>query len=183
VVVQAAAGGTGTLAVQLAKRAGARVIGLASSPDKRELVERLGADATVDSRADDLAAAILEANGGERVNAVFEMSGGAAFDTCLTTLAPFGRMVTFGIASREQNRVATGWLMRHSVEVVGFWLMHLIPLRDEVTAMITDLLEAVAAGELEVVVGGVYPLSEAARAHEALAARGTTGKLLLDPTK
>jgi NADPH2:quinone reductase len=183
VVVQAAAGGTGTLAVQLAKRAGARVIGLASTPDKRELVERLGADATVDSRADDLAAAILEANGGERVNAVFEMSGGAAFDACLTTLAPFGRMVTFGIASREQNRVATGWLMRHSVEVVGFWLMHLIPLRDEVTAMITDLLEAVAAGELEVVVGGVYPLSEAARAHEALAARGTTGKLLLDPTK
>src|SRR5690242_16019149 len=183
VVVQAAAGGTGTLAVQLAKRAGARVIGLASSPDKRELVERLGADATVDSRADNLGEAILEANGGDRVDAVFEMSGGAAFDACLQTLAPFGRMVTFGIASREQNEVATGWLMRHSVSVIGFWLMHLIPLRDEVTAMITDLLEAVAAGELEVVVGGVYPLSQAAKAHESLAARTSTGKLLLDPTK
>jgi NADPH2:quinone reductase len=183
VVIEAAAGGTGTLAVQLAKRAGARVIGLASSPDKRELVERLGADATVDSRADELGEAILEANGGERVDAVFEMSGGSAFDQTLKTLAPFGRMVTFGIASREQNEVATGWLMRHSVEVVGFWLMHLIPLREEVTAMISDLLGAVAVGELEVVVGGVYPLSQAAKAHEALAARTSTGKLLLDPTE
>ena len=80
VVVEAAAGGTGTLSVQLAKRAGAKVIGLASSEEKRALVERLGADATVDSRADDLKAAILEANGGERVDAVLQMSGGDAFD-------------------------------------------------------------------------------------------------------
>jgi NADPH2:quinone reductase len=175
VVVEAAAGGTGTLSVQLAKRAGARVIALASSPEKRELTIRLGADAAVDSRSEDLGAAILEANEGREVDAVFEMSGGAAFDSCLRILAPFGRMVTFGIASREQNEVATGHLMRHSRAVIGFWLMHLIPRRDEVAAMIADLLGAVAAGELEVTVGGVYPLSEARRAHEALAARTTTG--------
>ena len=65
--------------------------------------------------------------------------------------------------------------------MIGFWLMHLIPHRDEVAAMIGDLLGAVASGELEVVVGGVYPLSEARRAHEDLAARRTSGKLLLDP--
>jgi NADPH2:quinone reductase len=182
VVVEAAAGGTGTLAVQLAKRAGARVIGLASSPEKRELVERLGADATVDSRAEELGEAILEANGGNQVDAVFEMSGGSAFDQTLRILAPFGRTVAFGIASREQNEVQTGHLMRHSRSVIGFWLMHLIPQRELVAEMIGDLLGAVAAGELEVVVGGVYPLSEAAKAHEALAARTTTGKLLLDPT-
>lgn len=183
VVVEAAAGGTGTLAVQLAKRAGARVIGLASSAEKRELVERLGADATVDSRAEELGEAIVEANGGNGVDAVFEMSGGSAFDQTLRILNPFGRMVTFGIASREQNEVQTGHLMRHSRAVIGFWLMHLIPRREEVAAMIADLLGAVAAGDLEVVVGGVYPLSEARAAHEALAARGTSGKLLLDPSK
>ncbi|MGZ5321018.1 MAG: quinone oxidoreductase family protein [Solirubrobacterales bacterium] len=181
VVIQAAGGGTGTLAVQLAHRAGARVIGLASTPEKRELAVRLGADATVDSRAEDLREAILEANGGEQVDAVLEMSGGADFDACLRTLAPFGRHVVFGIASREQNEVSTGDLLRHSRAVIGFWLMHLIPHREEVATMIGDLLGAVAANELEVVVGAVYPLSEARRAHEDLAARRTTGKLLLDP--
>jgi NADPH2:quinone reductase len=181
VVVQAAAGGTGTLAVQLAKRAGAKVIALASSDDKRELAERLGADATVDSRADDLKEAILAANGGERVDAVLEMTGGATFDACLRTLAPFGRHVLFGIASREQNQVPTGHLLRHSRAVIGFWLIHLIPHRDEVAAMIRDLHDAVASGELEVIVGGVYPLSEARKAHEDLAGRRTSGKLLLNP--
>jgi NADPH2:quinone reductase len=182
VVVQAAAGGTGTLAVQLAKRAGGRVIALASSEDKRELASRLGADATMDSRAPDLKSAILEANGGEQVDAVLEMSGGETFEACLRTLAPFGRLVVFGNASREQNQVATGHLMRHSRAVIGFWLMHLVPHRAVVAEMIGDLLAAVASGELEVVVGGVYPLSEARRAHEELAGRRTSGKLLLDPS-
>ena len=164
VVVQAAAGGTGTLAVQLAKRAGERVVALASSPEKRELTERLGADASVDSRAPELREAILEANEGKPVDAVLEMTGGETFEACLRTLAPFGRHVVFGIASRERNQVETGHLLRHSRSVIGFWLMHLIPHRDEVAAMIADLLGAVAAGELEVIVGDVYPLGGAARA-------------------
>jgi NADPH:quinone reductase len=182
VVVQAAAGGTGTLAVQLAKRAGAKVIALASTEDKRALAARLGADATVDSRADDLKAAIVDANGGRQVDAVLEMSGGQTFEACLRTLAPFGRLVSFGIASREQNEVPTGHLMRNSRAVIGFWLMHLTPHREEVAAIVADLFAAVAAGELEVIVGGVYPLAEAPRAHEDIAARRTTGKLLLDPS-
>ena len=181
VVVEAAAGGTGSLAVQIAKRHGARVIGLASSPEKRELVERLGADATVDSRAEDMREAILEANGGEQVDAVLQMSGGAAFEGQLRALAPFGRMVTFGIASREENQVRTGHLMRNSRSVIGFWLVHLLREREAVAGAIGELLGAVASGELEVVIGGVYPLSEARRAHEDLAARTTQGKLLLDP--
>ena len=182
VVVQAAAGGTGTLAVQLARRAGGRVIALASTDDKRALAARLGAEATVDSRADDLKAAILEANDGRQVEAVLDMSGGETFEACLRTLAPFGRLVTFGIASRAQNEVATGHLMRHSRAVIGFWLMHLIPHREEVAAIVADLFSAVEASELEVIVGGVYPLSEARRAHDDIAGRRTTGKLLLDPS-
>jgi NADPH2:quinone reductase len=181
IVVQAAGGGTGTLAVQLAKRAGGRVIALASSPEKRELASRLGADATVDSRAEGLRESIIEANGGEPVDAVLEMAGGQSFDACLRALAPFGRLVIFGIASREQNEVATGHLLRHSRAVIGFWLMHLIPQREVVAEMIADLHRAVEAGELEAVIGGVYPLSEARRAHEDIASRGTHGKLLLDP--
>ncbi len=181
VVVEAAAGGTGSLAVQLAKRHGARVIGLASSPEKRELVERLGADATADSRADDLEAAILEANDGNQVDAVFEMAGGEAFDGAMRTLAPFGRMVAFGIASGDQNEVATGALMRKSRAVIGFWLMHLFADPAGIARGIADLFRAVAAGELEVVVGGVRPLSEARQVHEDLAGRRTQGKILLDP--
>jgi NADPH2:quinone reductase len=183
IVVQAAGGGTGTLSVQLAKRAGGRVIALASSEEKRELASRLGADATVDSRAEDLQQAILEANGGEPVDAVLEMTGGSTFDACLRTLAPFGRLVLFGIASRESNQIDSGHLLRHSRAVIGFWLMQLVPHRQVVASMIADLFGAVAAGELEVVVGDVYPLSEARRAHEEIAARRTQGKLLLDPAR
>ena len=182
VVVEAAAGGTGSLSVQLAKRAGARVIGLASSEEKRALVERLGADATVDSRSEDLREAILEANEGRRVDAVLHMSGGDAFDAELRALGPFGRMVVFGIASREQREVSTAALLRGSKSVIGFWLVHMLMRRDLVGQMIAELLGAVDGGELEVTIGGVYPLSEVARAHEDLIARRTTGKLLLDPS-
>jgi NADPH2:quinone reductase len=182
IVIEAAAGGTGTLAVQVAKRAGAKVIGLASSAEKRELVEGLGADVCIDSRADDLAAAIRDANGGERVDAVLHMSGGEAFDAELSVLAPLGRMVVFGIASREQREISTAALLRGSKSVIGFWLLHLLARRDLALPMIGELLGAVAAGELEVTVGGVYPLSDAARAHEDLIARRTSGKLLLDPS-
>jgi NADPH:quinone reductase len=182
VVVEAAAGGTGLLSVQLAKRAGARVVGLASSEEKRALVERLGADATVDSRAEDLREAILEANEGRRVDAVLHMSGGEAFDAELSALAPLGRLVLFGNASREQREISTARLLRGSKAVIGFWLVHLLMRRELVGGMIGELLGTVAAGELEVTIGGVYPLSEAARAHEDLISRRSTGKLLLDPT-
>lgn len=182
-VVEAAAGGTGSLAVQLGKQAGARVIGLASSEEKRAAVEALGADATVDSRAEDLEGAILAANDGKRVDAVLQMSGGDAFDAELAALAPFGRMVVFGIASREQREVSTGALLQGSKSVIGFWLVHLLMRPQEAGPMIAELLGAVAEGKLEVSVGEVYPLSEASRAHEDLIARRTTGKLLLDPSK
>jgi NADPH:quinone reductase len=183
IVIEAAAGGTGTLAVQIAKRAGAKVIGLASSEEKRELVRNLGADACVDSRADDLGEAIREANDGKRVDAVLHMSGGEAFDAEMGVLAPLGRMVVFGIASREQRQLSTAALLRGSKSVIGFWLAHLLARQDLLVPMIGDLLAAIAKGELAVTIGEVYPLSEAARAHEDLIARRTSGKLLLDPAQ
>jgi NADPH2:quinone reductase len=182
VVIEAAAGGTGSLAVQLAKRAGAKVIALASSEEKRSLAERLGADATADSRADDLMQAILDANGGEKVDVVLHMSG-TGFEPELKALGPLGRIVAFGNAGRHPNEVQTNYLLQTSKSVIGFWLVPLIvKRRDVVAAAITELLGAVAAGELEVVIGEVYPMSEARRAHEDIQERRSTGKLLLDPS-
>jgi NADPH:quinone reductase len=183
VVVEAAGGGTGSLAVQLAKRAGAKVIALASSEEKHALCTRLGADATADSRAEDLKAAILEANGGEKVDVVLHMSG-TGFEAELSSLNMLGRIVCFGNAARHPNEVATNYLLQTSKSVMGFWLVALVARRqDLVASMIADLLGAVAAGELEVTIGATYPLSEAAQAHQAMQERGTIGKLLLDPSK
>jgi len=182
VVVEAAGGGTGSLAVQLAKHAGAKVIALASSEEKRALAERLGADATADSRAEDLKQAILDANGGERVDVVLHMSG-AGFEAELAALGMLGRMVIFGNAARKPNDIRTNYLLQRSKSVLGFWLVALVAQRrDLIRSMTADLLGAVASGELEVVIGKTYPLSEAAQAHKELQERRSTGKLLLDPS-
>jgi NADPH2:quinone reductase len=183
VVVHAAAGGVGSLAVQLAKPLGAgRVIATCSSEDKRGLALELGADAAVDVTREDLSAALIEANLGERVDVVLEMAGGRVFEASLDALAPFGRLVTYGIASREPNTVSTGALMRKSRAVVGFWLMHCLRRPAEmVDAPLQELFERTADGELRVVEGETYPLSEVRRAHEDLQARRTSGKLVLDP--
>lgn len=182
-VVHAAAGGVGTLAVQLGKAFGARVIATASTEEKRALALDLGADAAVDSTSEDLTDALIEANGGQRVDIVLEMAGGRVFDASLRALAPFGRLVTYGMASREApKRVDPGALLRHSSAVIGFWLAHCFARPQELLAApLADLFERVAAGTLTVVEGPVYPLSEARRAHEDLKARRTTGKLSLDP--
>jgi NADPH2:quinone reductase len=184
VVVHAAAGGVGSLAVQLAKRYGAgRVIATASSEEKRGLALELGADAAVDPNADDLNAALREANGGRKVDVVLEMAGGRVFDQSLRALAPFGRLVTYGLASREPNEVSNGALMARSQAVVGFWLMHCFGRPGMVAEPLEELFGLVASGELRVVEGETYGLSEARRAHEEMQARRTSGKLVLDPSR
>ena len=184
VVVHAAAGGVGTLAVQLAKRFGAgRVIATASSEEKRALAQELGADVAVDPNEEDLNAALREANGGAKVDVVLEMAGGRVFDQSMRALAPFGRCVTYGIASREPNQLSNGGLMRRSQAVVGFWLMHCFGRPGMVAEPLQELFGMVADGSLRVVEGEVYGLSEARRAHEEMQARRTSGKLLLDPSR
>jgi NADPH:quinone reductase len=184
VVVNAAAGGTGSLAVQVARSMGAgRVIALASSPEKRDLALELGADVAVDSRSEDLTEELIEANGGQMVDVVLEMAGGEAFEQCLRALAPFGRLVTFGIASSDENRVRTGHLMRHSRTVAGFWMTHVLQRPELARECIGRVLDAAAQGDLEAVIGGTYPLDEAAEVHREMAGRRTVGKILLDPTQ
>lgn len=185
VVVHAAAGGTGSLAVQLARAFGAgRVIATASTRDKRDLALRLGADAAVDPAAEGLAERLTEANGGRRADVVLEMTGGPVFDASLAALAPFGRLVSYGMASRTPPApVAPEQLMARSQAVVGFWLTRCLARPGMYHEPLAELLEMTAAGRLHPQLGGVYGLSEAARAHQDLRARRTTGKLVLDVSR
>jgi NADPH2:quinone reductase len=184
VVVISGAGGVGNLALQLAKPFGAgRVIATASTEEKRAKTLELGADAAVDPAEDDLKGALIEANEGRPVDVVLEMSGGRVFEQSADALAPFGRIVAYGIASREPNTVDTGRLMRKSRAVVGFWLMHCLGRRDMMEEPLADLFERAARGELVPQMGDTYALSEVRQAHEELQARRTSGKLLLDPSR
>ena len=185
VVVHAAAGGVGSLAVQLAKAWGAgRVIATASSPSKRELALSLGADVAIDAAAPDMTAALREANGGRRVDIVLDMTGGRVTDESVAALAPFGRLAFYGMANRTPPQpVAPASLMAHSTTVAGMWLAHAFRVPGLMAGVLGELFALVEAGTLRVLPGGEYGLSEARRAHEDLRARRTTGKLVLDPSR
>jgi NADPH2:quinone reductase len=183
VVVHAAAGGVGTLAVQLAKAWGAgRVIGTASTADKRKLASDLGADATVDAESTDLKQALKDANGGAKVDIVLEMVGGPTFDASLAALAPFGRLITFGMASRTPpTPIAPASLMIGSKSVMGFWLVDCLRNPSMLTDPMDELLTMTAKGQLTPQLGATYPLAAARQAHEDMRARRTTGKVVLVP--
>jgi NADPH2:quinone reductase len=181
VVVHAAAGGVGTLAVQLAKAWGAgTVIGVASSPEKRQLAESLGADVTVDAGAPDLKAALerpTAAEGRRRPR-----DGGRADPRRLPggagAVRPPGD-VRRGLAPADQGDRA-GALMARSRGVIGFWLAHCFSRPEMLGPPMAELLSMVEAGTLTPIVGGTYPLSKAHEAHEALLSRASQGKLVLD---
>jgi NADPH2:quinone reductase len=182
VVIHAAAGGVGTIAIQLAKMWGAKVIASTSSPEKAELAKKLGADVTIDANAEDLAAVMLEANGGKKVNLILEMVGGKTFDASLDVLAPFGRVVTYGMASRTPpSSINPAVLMGGSKTITGFWLSHCFGRKELMNDVISELFQLVVDGKLHPVIGATYPLSKAADAHRAMLARQTTGKIALDP--
>ena len=185
VVVHAAAGGVGSLAVQLAKRWGAgRVIATASTEEKRKTALDLGADVAVDPSGDDLAERLKAANDGKGVDIVLEMVGGPVFDASLAALGRFGRLVTYGMASRTPpTRVDPGTLMTGSKSLVGFWLVDCLGVPGMLAEPLAELFDLTARGELRPLVGGEYPLSEAAQAHRDLRARKSIGKLVLDPTR
>jgi NADPH:quinone reductase len=182
VVVHGAAGGVGSIAVQLGHAMGAgRVIATASSEEKRALTLELGADVAIDPVAEGLTERLIEANEGQPLDVVFEMSGGAVFDASYAALAPFGRIVVCGIATSEPNEVRTGSLLRHSRAVVGFYIFHCLQRPGMFAEALADLFARAADGGLRAIVGHTYPLGQAAQAQIDLRARRTTGKLLLDP--
>ena len=112
---------------------------------------------------------------------VLEMVGGPTLDASLAALAPFGRLATFGMASRKASKpITSGELMSRSRAVVGFWLAHAFAKPVELLQpQMAELMSMVEAGTLKPIVGGTYPLDEAHRAHEDLLSRASQGKRVL----
>ena len=182
VVIHAAAGGVGTVSIQLAKMWGGKVIAVTSAGEKADLARSLGADKWVDANSPDLAAAILAANDGKRVNIVLEMVGGKTFDASLAVLAPFGRLITFGSASRlPATPIIPTALLAGTKTVAGFWLGNCFGDKALVNDVIIELFALIQAGKIHPVIGTIFPLSQASEAHRQVRARKTTGKVTLNP--
>jgi NADPH2:quinone reductase len=180
VLVQAAAGGVGTLAVQLARLMGAgTVIGTASNEQKLDLVRRLGADAAINYTQNDWVEQVKQATGGRGVDIVLEVVGGAVAEQCLQCLAPFGRMVVIGAASGQRAQFSAIQLMYKNLSIVGYWLTAWLSRPDRIAVATIELMQYLATGTLQIVVGQTYPLAGAAEAHRAIAERKTTGKVVL----
>ncbi len=184
VVIHAAAGGVGTLAMQLAKMWGGFVIAVASGEAKAELARSLGADVVIDSDPEGLRERMLAANGGRRIDIVLEMVGGSTFDASLAALAPFGRVITYGMASREMaTPVNPALLCKGSKTVAGFWLAHCFGNPALLNEPLAELFALVASGAITPVIGETFALTDARAAHIAMRARQTTGKVVLDPAR
>ena len=150
--------------MQLARAFGAgRVIATASSDEKRALALEIGADVAVDGDAEGLTERLVEANGGAPVDVVLEAIGGEVFDASLEALAPFGRLVTYGVSGGKTNAPNTRKLMRASRAVVGFWFRHCLERPDLLDEPLADLFARTARGELRPLVGATYRLDRQRR--------------------
>jgi NADPH2:quinone reductase len=174
VLVLAAAGGVGSLLVQLARTAGARVLAAAGGPGKLRLARELGAEVTADYRTADWPAVIRAAAGGADV--VFDGVGGHVGRAAFELLEPGGRLLSYGLASGEFTRVSDAEAGDRRVAISRG-----IPIApDEATRLTRAALDLAAAGNLKAVIGQRFPLEAAADAHRAIEARATTGKTLLE---
>jgi NADPH:quinone reductase len=182
VLVHAAAGGVGTIAVQLAKLFGAgKVIATASSDEKLALAREMGADVLINYTEPDWEQQVLEATGGKGVNVALEMVGGVVFNKTVKCLATFGRLVVFGAASGEQARFYPSSLMARNQSVIGFFLPQIMRKPELLQPSLVELLTYLGEGKLKLTIGGVFPLEDAAKVHTLLQSRKTQGKLILEP--
>ncbi|MDQ4084873.1 MAG: quinone oxidoreductase [Actinomycetota bacterium] len=182
VLVYAAAGGVGLLLTQMVTRRGGRVIATTSSPQKAELARQAGAAEVIDYTRDDIAAEVRRLTGGAGVAVVYDGVGRSTFEASLDSLRPRGMLVLFGGASGPVPPLDPQTLnSKGSLFLTRPKLADHTTDRDELLWRASDVLGWAASGELSVRIGHRYPLTEAPRAHEDLAARRTTGKLLLIP--
>lgn len=184
VLVHAAAGGVGTLAVQLAKLFGAgTVIATASTDEKLQLAKEIGADVLVNYTKEGWENEVLEATGGKGVNVALEMAGGEIFNKTLKCLAAFGRLVIYGVASGEQSRFYPSSLMGRNQSVIGFFLPQIMRKPELLKPSMKELLTYAAEGKLKLTIGEIHPLEDAAKVHERMQSRQTIGKLILVPAR
>ncbi|MEQ8762720.1 MAG: quinone oxidoreductase [Planctomycetota bacterium] len=182
VLVHAAAGGVGRLLCQMARRAGARVLGTVSSEEKAALARKAGADEVIRYDREPFDEAVRRLTKGRGVDVVYDSVGRSTFERSLDSLRPRGMMVTFGQSSgpipplelQVLNQKGSLFLTRPS-------LFHYVAERSELLERAGDVFQAIAASELDLHVDRELPLSEAAAAHRALESRETKGKVLLIP--
>lgn len=181
-VVHAAAGGVGLLLCQMAKRAGATVIGTVSTDAKAALARAAGADVVAVHGRDDFAAEARRVTGGRGVDVVYDSIGKDTFDASLASLRLRGMLVLFGQSSGAPPPVDLQILAaKGSLFATRPRLHDYIATREELIDRSGAVLGAVARGELRISIGATLPLADAREAHRRLAARETTGKILLLP--
>lgn len=180
VLVQAAAGGVGVAAVQLAKRAGATVIGTASSLSRLEALAPLGLDVAIDYTEPDWVEQVRAAAGGRGVHLAVDSVGGHILQGSLASLAYRGRAITVGQAGREGRSVDVSSLLAGNQSLTGVFLGAEIA-TPRAQAMIASLVDDVASGALEVIVDRTFPLAEAAAAHAYIESRQAVGRVVLVP--
>jgi len=179
-VVHAAAGGVGLLLTQMVKRRGGIVVATTSTTAKAVLAQRAGADHV--TSYEEFGEAVMRLSGERGASVVFDGVGQATFDASLAALRPRGMMVLYGAASGpvppfDPQRLNTGGSLFLTRPTMGNYIAD----RAELLWRAGELFEWLSKGELDVRIGGEYPLADARRAQEDLAARRTTGKLLLIP--
>ena len=181
-LVHAAAGGVGLAAVQIGVALGARVIGTAGTPDKLDLVKQHGADAVINYREDDWVARVKELTDGRGADVIYDPVGGDTFDLSTKCIAFEGRILVIGFAS---GRIPSAQMSRVLVKNFSLVGLHWGLYFEKNLRVLQDTQEALsrlyAAGKIAPLVSATYPLTEAAAALEALAARKTTGKVVLIP--
>ncbi len=175
VLIPSAAGGVGSLAVQMAKQVGARVIGLAGSDEKLNTARALGADIAINYRNDDWDRAVMDATNGNGVFIGYEMIGGDVGRKTLDVIGFGGYMVIFGIASGQPTHLTTMDIIMKQITLRAYG-MNAAP--DYIVETVPQLLQWIAKGNLEVKTQ-VYPLLEVAQAHQDIAQRQTQGKVVL----
>jgi NADPH:quinone reductase len=180
VLVHAAAGGTGLLLVQIGKMRGARVYGTVSTTEKARLVLQAGAEAVINYAEEDFAAQVRSLTNGAGVNVVYDSVGKATYEKSLASLAPLGHLVLFGQASGPVPPFDTAVLNANgSLSLTRPSLTHNVTNNADVLRRAGDLFNWIETGKLNVKIGRLFHLSDAAQAHRALESRQTFGKILL----
>ena len=181
VLVQAGASGVGTVAIQLAKAWGARVIATASTQEKLDLCRSLGADVVINYTEQDFEEAVNEQSGGAGVELILECVGGPVLEKSLRCVASYGRMITYGNASGTPASLPAGEIFAANRTVIGFSIGRSPQGRLDHQAAMSEIFPLLADGKARLVVDQVLPMSEVAAAHRHLAGRGTRGKVILRP--
>ncbi len=181
VLVHSAAGGVGIVAVQIARAAGARVIGTVSSDAKAALAREYGAHDVINYATHDFATEAMRLTSGKGVDLILDAVGQTTFEQGLKCLAPFGHIILYGRAGGPPEPLNLFRLFEKSLKVSGFVLYTVAALPDVMRRGIEESLKLVADKKLKLLVGKSFPLAQAADAHRHMESRQSVGKLVLIP--